>query len=144
MKCKQMALSACVAGVALSLGHADEDSALRLQLYNVVPGKGQLLVAVCLQKEFLTPDCTVRLAVPATANPQIVNVPQAALPPGRYAVQVIYDRNANNKLDANLLGIPQEPVGFSRDAQGRMGPPKFEQAAFEFERTALTFSIHLY
>jgi uncharacterized protein (DUF2141 family) len=144
MNSKLMGLSACIATFAGTLGQAEGDPALRLQLYNVAPGTGQLLIAVCLEKDFLTPDCTVRLAVPATTNPQHVNVPRPALPPGRYAVQVIYDRNTNNKLDTNLLRIPQEPVGFSRDAQGRMGPPKFEQAAFEFDGSALTLSIHLY
>jgi uncharacterized protein (DUF2141 family) len=118
--------------------------ALRLQLHHVIPGKGQLLVAVCLEKDFLTPVCTARTAVPATANPQTVEFSREVLPPGRYAVQVIYDRNSNNRLDSNLLRIPQEPVGFSRDAQGHMGPPKFEQAAFDFAGAPLTLAIHLY
>ncbi len=52
----------------------------------------------------------------------------ADLPEGSYALAVFQDLNANDKLDTNLVGIPAEPYGFSRDAQGSFGPPKFEDA----------------
>lgn len=51
------------------------------------------------------------------------------LPPGDYAVSVFQDSNNNQKLDTNLLGIPTEPYGFSRNAMGNMGPPGFAAAA---------------
>jgi uncharacterized protein (DUF2141 family) len=51
------------------------------------------------------------------------------LSPGDYAVTVFQDRNANRRLDTNLLGIPTEPYGFSRNAMGRMGRPDFAAAA---------------
>jgi uncharacterized protein (DUF2141 family) len=53
------------------------------------------------------------------------------LPAGRYAVSVFHDENGNARLDANVMGIPSERYGFSRDAMGRMGPPAFADAAFE-------------
>jgi uncharacterized protein (DUF2141 family) len=52
------------------------------------------------------------------------------LPPGRYAILVLHDENANGKMDTNLLGIPVEGYGVSRDARRPFGPPVFEQAAF--------------
>ena len=51
--------------------------------------------------------------------------------PGKYAVAFFQDENGNQKLDTNLLGIPTEGFGFSRDAMGKLGPPAFEDAALE-------------
>jgi uncharacterized protein (DUF2141 family) len=52
------------------------------------------------------------------------------LAPGRYAVSAFHDVNGNGRLDANMMGMPTEPYGFSRDAKGSFGPPKFDDAAF--------------
>lgn len=53
------------------------------------------------------------------------------LPPGQYAVAVFHDENGNGELDTNILGIPTEGTGFSRNAQGNFGPPSFHDAAVE-------------
>ena len=50
---------------------------------------------------------------------------------GRYAVAVFHDENDNNELDTNILGMPTEGIGFSRNAQGNFGPPAFSDAAVE-------------
>lgn len=55
------------------------------------------------------------------------------LPAGKYAVSSYQDENGNGKLDTNSLGVPTEGYGFSNDAQGNAGPPKFAQAAFDFD-----------
>lgn len=52
--------------------------------------------------------------------------------PGAYAISVFHDENSNGKLDTNFLGIPREGVGASNDARGRLGPPKFSDAAFVY------------
>ncbi len=51
--------------------------------------------------------------------------------PGTYAVKVYHDLDKNGKLNTNWVGMPKEPFGFSNDAKGKMGPPSFEDAAFE-------------
>lgn len=50
--------------------------------------------------------------------------------PGRYAIALLHDENGNGKADRALM-MPTEGFGFSRDAKVRMGPPKFEEAAFD-------------
>ena len=50
------------------------------------------------------------------------------LPDGPLALSVFQDANANGRLDMNAIGIPTEPYGFSNNAAGNFGPPKFEQA----------------
>ena len=42
---------------------------------------------------------------------------------------------------ARVLGIPQEPTGFSNDAQGVTGPPSFEECGFAL-RGDTTLVVH--
>ena len=63
---------------------------------------------------------------------------------GEYAVAVYADINGNNKLDSNFLGIPKEPIGMSRNAKGRFGPPGFADAAFKITDGINTMPIQLH
>ncbi|MEH2068698.1 MAG: DUF2141 domain-containing protein [Nostoc sp.] len=49
---------------------------------------------------------------------------------GNYAVAVIHDRNSDRTLNRNILGIPIEGFGFSRNPEITTSAPKFSQAAF--------------
>jgi uncharacterized protein (DUF2141 family) len=80
--------------------------------------------------------------VPAADN-AIQRVDCGPLPPGRYAVSVYLDTNANHQLDRNLMGIPKEPVGASNNPRNRMGPPRFDDCAFMHGREAQTIPITL-
>jgi uncharacterized protein (DUF2141 family) len=53
------------------------------------------------------------------------------LQPGRYALLAYQDKDGNGKLNTNLMGIPNEPVGFSNNAKASFGQPSFDSAAFE-------------
>jgi uncharacterized protein (DUF2141 family) len=65
------------------------------------------------------------------------------LPFGSYAIGCVHDENGNGKLDTNLLGIPREGVCASNDARGRMGPPSWKDARFEFKSDGATIHIHV-
>ena len=65
------------------------------------------------------------------------------LPAGRYALSVFHDENGNGKLDRNIVGMPTEPYGFSRDAQGHMGPASFDDAALDLQADT-TVTVHLH
>ncbi|MCD4683653.1 MAG: DUF2141 domain-containing protein [Bacteroidales bacterium] len=62
---------------------------------------------------------------------------------GEYGVSAYHDENANEKLDTNWLGIPKEGTGASNNAKGKMGPPKYEDAKFDFkaDRQKIYFDI---
>lgn len=51
------------------------------------------------------------------------------VPVGTYAVAVYQDIDSDHKLKTNLVGYPTEPLGFSRDARIKLGPPSFSDAA---------------
>lgn len=67
----------------------------------------------------------------------------AGLIPGDYAVSVFHDLNANDKLDGNMLGIPQEGFGFSKNVMGFFGPPSFRAARFTVGLSDLALPITL-
>jgi len=57
------------------------------------------------------------------------------LVPAEYAVGVLHDENLNGRMDTNLVGVPREGYGVSRDVRGKGGPPAFESAKFKIEST---------
>lgn len=105
--------------------------------------KGQVLA--CLTRDPKAfPDCAKdpeghHLIVSASGP---VTLDFGALPPGRYAVSLVHDENANGKLDKALL-VPREGYGFSRDAPVRMGPPRFDEAAFRLDSETLRIAIKM-
>lgn len=53
------------------------------------------------------------------------------LRPGRYAMVVFHDENANKEMDTDFIGLPVEGYGFSNDATPFLSAPPFGEAAFE-------------
>lgn len=95
-------------------------------------GRGQVLACV-ISRPAGFPDCSKdpgarHLAVPVHSAGTLM-LDFGPLPPGRYAVSLFHDENANGKLDTMMM-IPREGFGFSRDAPVHFGPPRFEAAAF--------------
>lgn len=62
---------------------------------------------------------------------------------GPYAISIFHDVNDNGKLDANFMGIPNEPYAFSNNAKGMFGPPKFEDCRFDLVDSIKIISISL-
>ncbi len=124
--------------VATSVGDADiEESITVLYAQKVVftvqgvrNMDGYLMLGIYNnQKTFLKPNGTVAGAIKIEIPGEQVRI-EFMLLPGNYAASVAHDENGNVKLDTNFFGIPKEGYGFSRDAKGSFGPPKFKDAAF--------------
>ena len=65
------------------------------------------------------------------------------IPYGEYVVATYHDRNENEILDSNFLGIPKEAFGFSNDARGIVGPRDYEEAKFMFKQKFKTVAIQV-
>jgi len=65
------------------------------------------------------------------ADSERVTTVLADVPPGVYALKVYHDVDCDGALDANMFGIPTEPVAFSNNAPMRFGPASWEDARFE-------------
>jgi uncharacterized protein (DUF2141 family) len=123
------ALKPCIGLVAALLVGAEEQPAsfLDVTVDNVRSDHGRVRVAVCTEREFLSMHCSWIGSAPA--QPGAVTVRVAGIPPGVYAVEAYQDENENRQIDRNLIGMPIEGIGFSRDARFRFGPPRFADAA---------------
>jgi len=50
------------------------------------------------------------------------------LPAGEYGIKLYQDVDGNGQMNTNAFGIPSEPFAFSNNAQGVMGPAKWDAA----------------
>jgi uncharacterized protein (DUF2141 family) len=65
------------------------------------------------------------------------------LPPGTYSVIVFHDENGNGRLDKNFWGVPTEPYGFSNNAVGTLGAPRFAEVAVALDGADRTVEVAL-
>jgi uncharacterized protein (DUF2141 family) len=63
--------------------------------------------------------------------------------PGVYGISAYHDENKNGKLDTNVVGMPTEDYGASRDARATFSAPSFEDAKFEYKGGKLQMSAQL-
>ena len=118
-------LSAALAGATLSCAAAE----LELNIHGIAKAEGHVLVAVYRGADTWLkgpPLATARVPVsaPGSLQHRFEGLPDDV----DVAVSVLHDLNGNGRLDQNAVGMPTEPYGFSNDAVGHFGPPKFEGA----------------
>ncbi|HUA34601.1 MAG TPA: DUF2141 domain-containing protein [Candidatus Binataceae bacterium] len=65
------------------------------------------------------------------------------LAPGKYAAVVYHDENKNGKFDQNMLGMPKEGYGFTRDAAALFSPPSFDAASVEYTGVPLYTVVNI-
>jgi uncharacterized protein (DUF2141 family) len=133
-------LSRITLSAALFLAAGSASSATIEVRVSGVSAKGMVRVAVCDRERFLK-QCAFSASAPAQAGETTVLV--KGVPAGTWAVLAYQDENGNGELDRNLVGMPKEAYGFSRDARGKFGPPGFEEAAIEVGETPAVTSVRL-
>jgi uncharacterized protein (DUF2141 family) len=109
---------------------------LQLSVDHLRNERGQLLVAIYsadARESFPKhPELALkRLVVPADRSAQALHID--GLPPGRFAVSVVHDENANGTMDHNFFGLPTEGFGFSNNPTVRFSLPSFDDAAFTLD-----------
>ena len=120
------------------LAHAAD---LTIRVDNVRSVGGQLMVALYDGAATFLKQPARSQGVPAEAGSTTVVFRDLA--PGRYAITVYHDANGNGKMDSNMMGTPVEAYAFGNDAQGRMGPPSFDDAALAVPAAGLATHVTL-
>jgi uncharacterized protein (DUF2141 family) len=69
---------------------------------------------------------------------------EVQLPPGEYVISAFQDRNGNNDLDFNFLGVPREPVGISNYYGSGFPSRNFDRQKIPINSTTERVSIRLY
>ncbi|MBK9014313.1 MAG: DUF2141 domain-containing protein [Saprospiraceae bacterium] len=65
------------------------------------------------------------------------------LPIGSHAFAVFLDENNNMVLDKNLMGVPTEPYGFSKEPPSKWRLPTWEEAVFEHRQSGKAHVVSL-
>lgn len=116
----------CSFTLSVLLASAASAADLRVEVRGMNSADGKCMVALFDKaQDFARKPLQGRMEAASTAGVTFVF---NALPDGEYAISAFHDENGNGKLDANLVGLPIERYGFSRDAAGKMGPPSFDDA----------------
>lgn len=110
---------------------------------NLRSAKGQLMVCLT-QNPKAFPDCSKDGA----AQRKLVPLGNAGsiifgnVAPGIYAIAIVHDENANEKMDLRLF-VPREGFAFSRNPKIGFGPPKFKSASFEVGSNPVSQSVKM-
>ena len=116
----------------LSTSAQEETFNLTINIAGLSSDKGSLLVGVYNTKESFLKKPFESDIIKIINKKSIITFKN--IPKGAYAVSFIHDENDNKKLDTNFIGIPKEDFGCSNNAQGIMGPPKYEDAKFQLTK----------
>jgi uncharacterized protein (DUF2141 family) len=123
---------------AAPLAHAAD---LVIHVDNVKSATGQIKVALYDNAEaFLKQPAR---ATQAQADKVGTTLVFHDVAPGDYGFAVFHDANDNGRMDRNLMGIPTEPIAFSNNAQGRMGPPDFDAVKLAVPAAGLDTTVTL-
>lgn len=134
-------LNRLVAAAVLAGPVLAQAATLTVDVAGVANAKGKVLVAVYGSADKFLKEPLRTAAV--DAQPGKVRLVIAGLPAGDYALSLFHDVNGNGELDANLVGMPTEPYGFSNDAAGHFGPPSFEQARLHLPEAGSVAAVNL-
>ena len=137
-------LAVCLLSLARCLAQAapPQGSVIHVDVVGLRNNKGQVFCALYASGEGFPKDPQKAIHRDTSSiSDKKASCEFSLIEPGTYAVSVFHDENSNGKLDTNFLGIPREGVGASNDARGRMGPPKFDAAHFQFSGSRLNLKI---
>ena len=139
MKCNWLGhiLLSALAALPAAAWSAD----LELKVENLKEAGGDLMVGVYSNAEDYRKTAVKSLKAPVSGNAVAIRIP--GLDTGDYAIAIYHDRNGNQKLDSNMLGIPKEPYGFSGSGRNLTGPATWEQAKFSLPAEGRVVTIQL-
>lgn len=124
------ALLLALAATSASVQAANPGVTLDIAVSGLRSLHGNVLVCLTANPKFF-PNCEKDPAgrKQRVAATQAGDIRFEGVPPQTYAISLIHDENANNKMDLAIF-MPKEGFGFSRNPRIGMGPPKFASAAF--------------
>ncbi|MCE2613827.1 DUF2141 domain-containing protein [Flavobacteriaceae bacterium D16] len=109
-----------------------QQNTLTVQVVGVSSDSGTIMIGVYNKADGFLKEGHAIMGVRAKATSGITELHIKDLPEGQYALAIYHDKNDNEELDTNWLGIPKEPIGFSNSKMKAFGPPGFEDCAFLF------------
>ncbi len=121
---------------------AETNTEVHVHVTGIKKEKGQITCSI-----YNDPATFLKKGVKAMRK--VVEVPSRAgvtcvftgVTPGEYAITVAHDKNANNKMDSNFLGIPSEPWGVSNNARPGFRAPRWGEAVFTVAENVVEMTV---
>jgi uncharacterized protein (DUF2141 family) len=137
------ALKAMMFAGTLSMAERLAAADLELAIEGIRNAEGQILVSLYYSADTFLQQAAYHQIVSARKRDVTgkVSVRFQHVPPGTYAAAVVHDQDGDARLSTNMLGIPNEPYGFSAGARGRFGPPSFQEASFVLPQTGTAIVV---
>jgi uncharacterized protein (DUF2141 family) len=121
-----------------------QDSAtVVIHVQDVSPRGGTLRLGLYDEARYPDDDATPVASADVRAELGETVITLSNVPPGTYAIETFQDVNSNHKMDTSWIGLPQEPFGFSRDAQPHLSKPSFGRVKFEVTQGLNVQVLHL-
>ena len=126
------------------IAHSQESTGIDItvQVNNLKNDNGFVLLGLHNQETFINSETPALNRIQGKIKDGKIEVTFKNIPEGDYAIMVVHDENANNKMDFELNGMPKEAYGMSNNNMS-YGPPVFEDAKFKVEKENLNFDIRL-
>ena len=105
-------------------------NSITVDIPNVPAAEGKISVALYSDAGSFLKFESVFASASSEARKGGTKVTLKDIPNGEYAIALFYDKNNNNKLDKNWMGIPKEKVAFSNAKMKLFGPPSYKECAF--------------
>ena len=142
MSCRSLCFASAALAAVFIAGPA---SAARIvvTIDGVHNEKGNVLVGLYASPaKFLHGNQTdAMIKVKASTGP--ITVTFNNLKPGTYAVGAFHDENANDHLDTNFLGLPEEGYALWNGVRAVTSKPTFQQAAFTVGDQGAAIALHI-
>lgn len=103
---------------------------IEVEVLNVPSAEGKISVALYDKDDSFLKFEEVYASASSKAVKGQTNVLLKDIPEGTYAIALFHDKNGNDKLDTNWMGIPKEKVAFSYAKMKLFGPPSFKECVF--------------
>ena len=112
---------------------------LNIKVEAIRSDKGQILVGLYTKAADWPREGGEYRQMRAKASTRGSSIVFKDLPPGEYAVALLHDENNDEKMNFNLLGIPKEGYGFSRNAKPGLKAPSFDKVKFRLASNETIF-----
>ena len=106
---------------------------LEVQIRGIDSAVGMLMIAVVNSEAAFNGQEPAVLSLALAPREGSISFSTDALPDGDYGIRVMHDENGNGDMDANMVGMPTEPWGFSNNAMGSFGPPGWPDIRFRLD-----------
>ena len=131
------------AGLVAPARAQEPGATLVIHIQDVSPKGGTLRLGLYDEARYPDDDATPVASADVRAEMGETVITLNNVPPGTYAIETFQDINSNNKMDTSWIGLPQEPFGFSRDAQPHFSKPGFAKVKFDVAHGMNVQVLHL-